>query len=142
MKHRNIFIKTDDGVDVPAQAPVIVSASRATDIPAFYADWFFKRLERGYVRWRNPFSGRDSFVSFADTRFIVFWSKNPAPLLPYLHILKERGIGCYVQYTLNDYEEDGLEPNLPSLSQRIDMFHQLTDVLGFGSVVWRFDRLY
>ena len=74
----------DSGAEVTAQAPLIISASRATDIPAFYADWFFRRLEKGYVRWRNPFSGQDSYVSFGNTRFIVFWSKNPAPLLPYL----------------------------------------------------------
>ncbi len=141
MKHQNIFIKTDDGAEVTAQTPVIVSASRATDIPEFYADWFFRRLEKGYVRWRNPFSGSDSFVSFANTRFIVFWSKNPAPLLRYLPLLRKRGIGCYIQYTLNDYEAEGLEPNLPSLNQRIDTFHKLVDMLGLGAVVWRFDPL-
>lgn len=60
MKHQTISICNDNGMAVLAQAPVIVSASRATDIPAFYADWFFNRLEKGYVRWRNPFSGQDS----------------------------------------------------------------------------------
>ena len=44
-----------DGRFVKAQAPIIVSASRSTDIPAFYADWFFKRLEIGYSAWTNPF---------------------------------------------------------------------------------------
>ena len=124
-----------------AQTPLIVSASRATDIPAFYADWFFHRLEKGYIRWRNPFSGQDIYVSFANTRFIVFWSKNPEPLLPYLSVLKERGIGCYIQYTVNDYEAGGLEPNVPSLVQRIDTFRRLVDTLGSGTVVWRFDPL-
>ena len=124
-----------------AQTPLIVSASRATDIPAFYADWFFHRLEKGYIRWRNPFSGQDIYVSFANTRFIVFWSKNPEPLLPYLSVLKERGIGCYIQYTVNDYEAGGLEPNVPSLVQRIDTFRRLVDTLGSGPVVWRFDPL-
>ena len=127
--------------EVLAQAPLIVSASRATDIPAFYADWFFRRLDKGYVRWRNPFSGQDSYVSFVNTRFIVFWSKNPAPLLPYLSTLKERGIGCYIQYTLNDYEDEGLEPNVPHLAHRIDTYRRLVDALGIGAVVWRFDPL-
>ena len=72
------------------QAPVIVSASRSTDIPAFYADWFFYRLQRGYSAWMNPFNGKKSFVSYQHTRFIVFWSKYPAPLLPFLTILKEK----------------------------------------------------
>ena len=141
MAQQKVEILTEEGRRVTALAPVVVSASRATDIPAFYADWFFRRLEAGYVRWRNPFNGKDSYVSFQNTRFIVFWSKNPAPLIPYLSKLKERGIGCYVQYTLNDYEEEGLEPNVPSLQQRIDTFKKLVDILGPGSVVWRFDPM-
>jgi len=141
MKHQNISITTDNGTDVLAQAPIIISASRATDIPAFYSDWFFRSLEKGYIRWRNPFSGQDSYVSLANTRFIVFWSKNPAPLLPYLPMLEERGIGCYIQFTLNNYRPDGLEPNVPPLAQRIDTFRRLVDTLGSGGVVWRFDPL-
>ncbi len=141
MKHQAISIRDDNGAEVLAQAPLIISASRATDIPAFYADWFFRRLEKGYVRWRNPFSGQDSYVSFGNTRFIVFWSKNPAPLLPCLPMLKERGIGCYVQFTLNDYEAEGLEPKVPTLVQRTDTFRRLVDALGIGAVVWRFDPL-
>ena len=141
MKHKAIFIRDDNGTEVSAQSPVVVSASRGTDIPAFYADWFFRRLEKGYVRWRNPFSWQDSYVSFGNTRFIVFWSKNPAPLLPYLPMLKERGIGCYIQFTLNDYEAEGLEPNVPPLSQRIETFRRAVEALGRGAVVWRFDPL-
>lgn len=140
-KHQTISIHNDNGTEVIAQAPLIISASRATDIPAFYADWFFHRLEKGYVRWRNPFSGQDSYVSFDNTRFIVFWSKNPAPLLSHLFRLKERGIGCYIQYTLNDYEAEGLEPHVSPLTQRIDTFRRLADALGMGAVVWRFDPL-
>ena len=141
MKHQYTKIISDNKEQAVAQVPVIISASRATDIPAFYSDWFFDRLAKGYVRWRNPFNAKDSYVSFANTRFVVFWSKNPAPLIPNLHILRERGIGCYVQYTLNDYEKDGLESNVPALQHRIDTFKRLVDTLGEGSVVWRFDPL-
>lgn len=97
MKHQTISIRNDSGMEVLAQAPMIISASRATYIPAFYAECFFRRLDMGYVRWRNPFSGQDSYVSFGNARLIVFWSKNPAPLLSHLSTLKERGIGCYIQ---------------------------------------------
>ena len=129
-----------NGQAVKAQAPVIVSASRSTDIPAFYADWFFHRLETGYSAWTNPFNGVKSYVSYEKTRFIVFWSKNPEPLIPYLHILKEKGIKCYIQYTLNDYEDEKLE-KVPSLEKRIDTFKKLVSELGQGRVVWRFDPL-
>ena len=129
-----------EGRLVKAQAPVIVSASRSTDIPAFYADWFFDRLEKGYSAWSNPFNGVKSYVSYDKTRFIVFWSKNPRPLLDYLHILEERKIKCYIQYTLNDYEDERLE-KVPALSTRIETFKMLVDRLGVGSVVWRFDPM-
>ena len=86
----------ENGELVDMQVPILVSASRSTDIPAFYADWFFYRLDKaGYSAWTNPFNGVKSYVSYKDTRFIVFWSKNPKPLLRHLPILKQRGIGCY-----------------------------------------------
>ncbi len=124
-----------------AQAPAIISASRSTDIPAFYADWFFHRLKVGYSAWTNPFNGVKSFVSYEKCRFIVFWSKNPKPLLKHLDELKERNIGCYIQYTLNDYEKEGLEKGVRPLSERIDTFKRLVDRLGKGRVIWRFDPL-
>lgn len=132
----------ENGGMVDMQVPILVSASRSTDIPAFYADWFFYRLDKvGYSAWTNPFNGEKSYVSYKDTRFIVFWSKNPRPLLQYLPILEKRGIKSYIQYSLNDYKAEGLEKNVPSLNQRIDTFKQLVDKLGKGHVVWRFDPL-
>lgn len=80
-------------------------------------------------------------MSFQNSRFIVFRSKNPAPLPPYLSTLKERGIKCYIQYTLNGYEAKGLEHRVRPLVQRIDTFHRLVDTLGMGAVVWRFDHI-
>ncbi len=141
LKTEKITLALKDGRIAEAQAPMIVSASRATDIPAFYSQWFFERLRDGYVRWRNPYSGKDSYVSFERTRFIVFWSKNPAPIIQYLSLLKQRNIGCYFQFTLNDYDAERLEPNVPPLTTRISTFKQIVDILGKGSVVWRFDPL-
>ena len=132
--------QTEDGTVVEMQAPLIISASRSTDIPAFYADWFFDRLQKGYSAWTNPFNGKKYYVSYENTRFIVFWSKNPQPLLKFLPILKERNIKCYVQYTLNDYEKEKLE-KVPSLASRIETFKLLHELLGHGGVIWRFDPL-
>ena len=130
----------EDGSIVSMQAPFIISASRSTDIPAFYADWFFHRLEKGYSAWTNPFNGVKSYVSYENTRFIVFWSKNPRPLIPYLHLLKERNIKCYLQFTLNDYEKEKLE-KVPSLATRIETFKLFVEQLGKCAVIWRFDPL-
>lgn len=139
--HRHLNIITDQGEQVKALSPVIISASRATDIPAFFSPWLFERLEKGYCKWRNPYNGKDSYVSFDNTRFIVFWSKNPAPMLEYLPRLQKMGIGFYIQYTLNDYDTEMLERNVPPLHQRIDTFKRIVDEYGTGSVVWRFDPL-
>ena len=131
----------ENGELVQMQVPIIVSASRSTDIPAFYADWFFHRLKVGYSAWTNPFNGVKGYVSYKNTRFIVFWSKDPSPLLAHLDELKEREIGCYIQYTLNDYVKEGLEKGVKPLDYRIDTFKRLVDRLGMGSVIWRFDPL-
>ena len=138
---QTIQIQRENGETIKAQAPIIVSASRSTDIPAFYADWFFHRLKVGYSAWTNPFNGIRSYVAYQNTRFIVFWSKNPRPLLPHLDYLKERNIGCYIQYTLNDYEQEGLERGVPPLNERIDTFKALVDRLGKGCAIWRFAPL-
>lgn len=130
----------EDGSIVSMQAPLIISASRSTDIPAFYADWFFDRLQKGYSAWTNPFNGVKSYISYEQTRFIVFWSKNPEPLLPYLDFLKKSNIKCYIQYTLNDYEQEKLE-KVPPLAQRIETFKLLVKKLGKGAVIWRFDPM-
>lgn len=135
------FFPRENGESVSMQTPIIVSASRSTDIPAFYSDWFFHRLKVGYSAWINPFNGTKLYVSYRDTRFIVFWSKNPRPLLSNLDYLKGRGIGCYIQYSLNDYETEGLEKGVRPLQERIDTFKRLVDKLGKGHVIWRFDPL-
>lgn len=141
MVWETIDITTEAGETVRAQAPVIISASRATDIPAFYADWFFDRLEKGYSVWTNPFNGVKSYISYARTRLIVFWSKNPRPLLPHLGKLREKGIRCYLHYTLNDYEAEGLERGVPPLDERIETFLRFSELLGKELVIWRFDPL-
>ena len=136
---QKIQIQRDNGENVDAQAPLIISASRGTDVPAFYADWFFNRLKAKYSAWKNPFSGQYSYVSYQNARFFVFWSKNPKPLLDHIDELKK--MNFYIQFTLNDYVSEGLEKGVPSLEERIETFKQLVDTFGKGWVIWRFDPL-
>lgn len=136
-----ITIKNDSGMIVEATAPVIISASRSTDIPAFYAKWFFNRLTKGYCVWYNPFNQQPMYISFKNCKVIVFWTKNPKPILPYLHKLDERRIHYYFQFTLNDYINEGFEPNVPSIEERIETFKQLSQMIGKERVIWRFDPL-
>jgi len=136
-----ISIHNDDGQEQTAKAPLVISASRATDIPAFYSDWFFNRLEKGHVKWINPFNGKATYVSFLHTRAIIFWTKNPRPIIPYLQYLNSRNINYYFLFTLNDYEKEGFEPNIPDLNQRIETFKDLSEKIGKERVLWRFDPL-
>lgn len=121
--------------------PVIVSASRATDIPAFYSDWFINRLKEGYMIKFNPYSKRPYKINFENTRFIVFWTKNPKPIIPYLPVIESLGIDYYFQYTLNDYSREDFEKNVPPLCERIKTFKDLSESCGIKRVVWRFDPL-
>ncbi len=136
-----ITITTQAGQIVEAIAPVIISASRSTDIPAFYAQWFVNRLRAGYCVWYNPFNQKPTYVSFKNCKVVVFWTKNPRPLLPLLHELDERGIHYYFQFTLNDYDAEQFETNVPSVEQRVQTFRELSERIGKDRVVWRFDPL-
>ena len=119
-----------------------MSASRSTDIPAFYADWFLERLRAGFSVWVNPFNQERYRVSFADTRMIVFWSKNPKPMLERLDEVESLGFRqYYFQFTLNDYVAEGLEPNVPPVAERIDTFRRLAGRIGKERIIWRFDPL-
>lgn len=130
-----------DGEVYEASVPVIISASRATDIPAFHGEWLLRRLDAGGVLWRNPFNGVVSPVSFAKARLFVFWTKDARPMLPLLGRLDARGLRYYFQFTVNDYEAEGLEPGVPPLEERLDTFAALAARLGRERVVWRFDPL-
>jgi hypothetical protein len=134
-------ITLDTGESVEASCPVLVSASRSTDIPAFFPTWFIARLQRGYVRWVNPFNRSSEYVSFADTRVIVFWSKDPKNLIPFLPELEMKGINYYFQFTVNDYEREHLEPNVRPLAERVETFKALSEKVGKKRVIWRYDPL-
>ena len=122
--------------------PTIVSASRATDVPKFYAEWLLARLREGFCSWTNPFNRQVYKVSFEKTRLIVFWSKDPKPLLARLDELEDLGFRqYYFQFTLNDYVREGLEPNVPSVEDRIETFRALAKRIGKERVIWRYDPL-
>ena len=141
MPAEKVEIVTDDGSKVVAIAPVIVSASRSTDIPAYFPKWFLSRFNggRGYAKWYNPFNQKPVYVSFEKTKVIVFWSKNPKPLIRYLPELDAAGVHYYFQFTLNDYQQENLEPNIPSVESRIQTFKKLASLIGPERLIWRFD---
>jgi DNA repair photolyase len=138
-----VGLVTDDKKEVEAQNPVIISASRSTDIPAFYANWFKNRWEKGYVKWINPFNNKTLYVSLNNAEVVVFWSKNPQPMLEksYLHFLNTKIKSYYFQYTLNNYEPENFEESIPPLESRIKTFKDLSNTIGKEKVIWRYDPL-
>ena len=139
--NKKVQILNDSGIKVEAQSPVIDSASRSTDIPAFYAKWFVNRIKKGHIVWYNPFNQQPLYVSFKNCKAIVFWTKNPRPLIPYLNELDKIGIHYYFQYTLNDYQQELFEPKVPSLEKRLNTFKELSNLIGKERVIWRFDPI-
>ena len=114
---------------------MIISASRRTDIPAFFSEWFMNRMEAQYAYVRNPMnihqiSKINLMPSIVDC--IVFWSKNPKPIINKLDTLND--YMYYFQFTLNAYHKD-FETNLPSLDERIQTFQALSALIGRQRVI-------
>lgn len=123
---------------------MIISASRRTDIPAFYSEWLMNRLKEGYALIPNPRNadrlGRVE-LSPENVDCIVFWTKNPAPMLDKLGLLKKMGYHYYFQFTLTPYDES-IESNLPSKSELIQIFIELSKMTSPERVVWRYDPIF
>lgn len=121
---------------------MILSVSRRTDIPAFYAEWFFQRIREGFLYVRNPMNPRQvSRIGLSPevVDCIIFWSKNPAPMLERLDELREYPF--YFQFTLTGYGRD-IEPGLPDKRKEvIGTFQKLSEKVGEERVVWRYDPI-
>lgn len=121
---------------------MIISASRRTDIPTYYSDWFMQRIKEGYVLARNPMNAHQvSRISLNPEVVdgIVFWTKNPLPMLDKLPLLKD--YMYYFQFTLNGYEQD-VEAGVPPKDKFIvPGFQRLSDMLGPERVIWRYDPI-
>lgn len=120
----------------------VVSASRRTDIPAFYMPWFMRRLEAGFAETENPFNGRISAIDLRpeSVHSIVFWSKNYGPFLEggYAEKIIEMGHRLFFQFTVNTPSLI-LEPGVPPLRERFEQASWLSMIYGPEAVEWRFD---
>jgi len=120
---------------------MIISASRRTDIPSFYSEWLFNRIKEGYALVPNPFNPKMISRIALNPEVvdcIVFWTKNPAPMLNKLDNLN--AYKYYYQFTLNPYGTE-IENNLPPLKKRIEIFKRLSDKIGKEKVIWRYDPI-
>lgn len=121
---------------------MILSASRRTDIPNYYSDWFFNRLQEGFLFVRNPYNPHQISridLSPETVDCIVFWTKNPEPILGRLEELE--GYPYYFQFTLTGYGKD-IEPNVPHKKEKmLSVFRELSGRIGSRRVIWRYDPI-
>ena len=120
---------------------MIISASRRTDIPAFYSDWFFNRLKQGFLFVRNPMNYHQISKIKLNPDVIdcfVFWTKNPKNFITNLNFLKSYNF--YFQYTITGYQKE-IEPNVPILQNSINTFKSLSNIIGPSKVIWRYDPI-
>jgi hypothetical protein len=120
---------------------MIISASRRTDIPAYYAQWFINRIRAGHCTVPNPFNRKQvSNISLRpeDVDIIAFWTRNPQPLIPYLKELDQLGYLYYFQYTVMNNPRL-IDTMTPSLSSSLKIFKNLSDLIGSDRVIWRYD---
>ncbi len=122
----------------------IISASRRTDIPAFYSEWFMNSIRQGYCHVPNPMyplqKTKPVSLKAKDVEIIVFWTRDPAPLMKYLPELDERGYKYYFQYTIIGYP-DSIEPKSPPIGGAIKTFQELSGLIGKDKVIWRYDPI-
>jgi len=123
---------------------MIISASRRTDIPAFYSKWFMNRIKDKYVYVKNPFNTKQiSKIPLLpeSTDCIVFWTKNAQNLMPFLDEIESMGYNYYFQFTLTSYDSS-IERGVPKKAYIIDTFKKLSDTIGKKKVVWRYDPVF
>ncbi len=122
----------------------IISASRRTDIPAWYTPWFLKQIRQKQFVTVNPFTRKPKQVDVCpeNTHSIVFWSKNYGPFLDLdaHRILEDMGFHLFFNFTVNS-RSPLLEPGLPDLDTRIAQVKELADRFGPHAVAWRFDPI-
>ncbi len=122
---------------------MILSASRRTDLPAFYGEWLENRLREGRVLAPNPYNPhqvRDLRFTPEDIDCVVFWTKNAGPFLPRLPRIREMGYPFYFQHTLTPYGPE-LEPGLPDKRQVLSFMRRIGETYGPDSLVWRYDPI-
>lgn len=121
---------------------MILSVSRRTDIPNYYSDWFFNRINEGFVYVGNPMNPHQ--ISKIDLSpevvdCMVFWTKNPEPMLDRLDELA--AYNYYFQFTLTGYGKD-IECNVPHKKEKmISVFQRLSGQIGHKRVIWRYDPI-
>jgi len=122
---------------------MIISASRRTDIPLFFGNWFIQQLKKGHTNTTNPFNSqqeRTISLNRENVAAFVFWTRNPFPFFKVLDIIDKMKIPYYFLITINQYP-DFLEPRSPDLDTLIKGLSLLKSRIGRSRIIWRYDPI-
>lgn len=118
---------------------MVLMVSGRTDIVAFYTKWFMKRIKEGFIDVRNPFNPKlVSRINFNNVDLIMFCTKNPLPIIPYLKDIKKP---ILFHITLTPYKSD-IEPNVIDKNKIIEGIKQISNIIGKENVVVRYDPIF
>lgn len=119
----------------------VISVSRRTDVPAFYAEWFMDKVRKGVCKVANPYNlsqVKEVSLRTEDVAAFVFWTRNARPIRPFLAELDAKGFNYYFLYTVTGYPRSH-EPGLPMSPEVIDDFLRLAERIGPEKIIWRYD---
>ena len=117
---------------------MILMVSGRCDIVAFYTKWFISRYKEGYVDVRNPFYPKlVSRINFSNVDLIMFCTKNPLPIIPYLKDIKHP---ILFHVTLTPYLSD-IEPNVIDKKKIIEGIKEVSKIIGIDNIYVRYDPI-
>jgi hypothetical protein len=121
--------------------PQVISASRRTDIPAFYGEWLLNRLDAGFCDVLHPYTKKWFQVSLRpeDVGAIVFWSKDYAPLLPKLDIVERTTKNLFFHFTITGNTD--LELRVPDYHETAKDYLHIARRYSADHIIWRFDPI-
>ena len=121
---------------------MILNTGLRTDIPGFFSEWFYNRIDDGFIYVRNPYAKNQIYSYRLDPELIdciIFCTKNPKPMLENLEKIDK--FNQYWHITITPYEKE-IEPNVPSVDDVLESFKYLSKKLGKENVTLRYDPIF
>ena len=121
---------------------MILNTGLRTDIPGFFSEWFYNRIDDGFVYVRNPYAKNQIYSYRLDPELIdciIFCTKNPKPMFENLEKIDK--FNQYWHITITPYEKE-IEPNIPPMNDVLESFKYLSKKLGKENVTLRYDPIF
>lgn len=118
----------------------IISASRRTDIPAFYLNWFQDKIKSGKVEFTNPFYKQNKKIVKLDpdhVHWIVFWSRNYGHFIQQKDFFKDYNL--FFHFTI--LPKSAMEKSALPFEKALAQIRILSETYGPEMIIWRYDPI-